>query len=101
MADITIAPPPPDEQIALQGKVIDMSYSGIRIKLTEMMPRNIPESKIKINMVMPNSGIPFTIQGVIKYLSEDSECGFSFDNNHAETELDDFMFECVRCTAAA
>ena len=101
MANITIAPPPPDEQIMLEGSVIDMSYTGIRIKLSEMMPKDIPESKIKIHLILPDSGIPFTIQGVIKYMNDNSECGMNYSQDHPEHEIDDFMFECIKNVGAS
>ncbi|MFT5452416.1 MAG: hypothetical protein ACI9N9_001908 [Enterobacterales bacterium] len=100
-ANISIAPPPPDEHILLNGIVIDMSYTGIRIKLSEKMPKNIPESKIKINLNLPGSGLPFTIQGVIKYMTDDSECGMKYIQDTQEHEIDDFMFECVKSVNAA
>ena len=101
VANITIAPPPPDEHILLDGIVIDMSYTGIRIKLSEMMPQDIPESKIKINLTLPDSGLPFTIKGVIKYMNDDSECGMNYSKEHSEQEIDDFMFECVKCVGTS
>jgi hypothetical protein len=100
IANITIVPPSPAEHIMLKGIVIDMSYSGIKIKLSEMMPKDIPESKIKIHLTLPNSGLPFTIQGVIKYMNDDAVCGLNYLQEHNEQEIDDFMFECIKCVSA-
>lgn len=101
IANITIAPPPPAENILLKGIVIDMSYTGIKIKLSEMMPKDIPESNIQINLNLPESGLPFTIKGVIKYMNDDSECGMNYSNEHEEHDIDDFMFECVKSVSAS
>ena len=96
-ANITIEPPLPDDEIILQGTVVDMSYSGIKIKLSAAMPENIPESNIRIDMKMPESGIPITIRGSIKHWNEQSECGLHYSVDHPENEVDDLMFECIKC----
>ncbi len=96
-ANITIDPPPPDKEIILQGTVIDMSYTGIKIKLSSAMPADIPESEIKINLTMPESGIPITIHGIIKHLNEQAECGLHYSKKHPEHEIDELMFECIKC----
>jgi len=86
-----------DEELALEGIVEDMSYSGIKIKLSSAECKDIPEGKIKINMTMPQSGIPITISGEIKHWNEQSGCGLQYANNHTENDVDDLMFECIKC----
>jgi hypothetical protein len=95
-AVITISPPAPDNQITLKGLVLDMSASGIKIKLFSAMPANIPKSKIKIDMVMPKSGLPITIKGIIKRLDNQSECGIKYHQEHPDKTLDNLMFECIK-----
>lgn len=98
-ADITITPPEPDEIIHLQGNVIDMSYSGIKIKLFSAIPNDIPESQIKIKLMLPELNVPATINGVIKHLNSDAECGIGYDDNLSENEIDDLMFECIKLSS--
>ena len=97
-AVISISPPQPAEVINLVGNVVDMSYSGIKIKLHEAMPVDIPKSKIEINIKMPESNVPITIKGIIKHLNDDSECGVKYSNEHSEDKVDDLMFECIKCS---
>ncbi len=95
-AVITISPPPPDELISLEGTVLDMSQKGIRIKLNAAMPCDIPTSKILINIVMPKSGLPIKIHGFIRHMSNESECGINYHNDHSDDELENLLFECVK-----
>ncbi len=95
-AKITIVPLEPADEITLQGTVVDMSYSGIKIKLSAAIPENISQSKIRIDMKMPGSGIPITIRGVIKHWNDDSVFGLHYSHEHPENEVDDLMFECIK-----
>lgn len=95
-AVITISPPPPDDLISLEGTVLDMSHTGIKIRLHSAMPLDIPTSKILINIVMPKSGLPVKIRGFIRYMSEESECGIKYHKDHGEDELESLLFECIK-----
>jgi hypothetical protein len=95
-AIITIFPPTPEDEIHLEGTVLDMSTSGIRIKLFSAMPTDIPKSKIKINFTMPKSGLPITIKGIIKHLDTKSECGINYVNDHPSELMDNLLFECIK-----
>jgi len=95
-AVITISPPAPDELIVLEGTVLDMSRKGVKIKLHSPMPDNIPASKILINIVMPQSGLPVKIRGVIRHMNEESECGIHYHEDHCEDELKNLLFECIK-----
>ena len=95
-AVITISPPPPDELISLEGTVLDMSQKGVKIKLHTPMPSGIPTSKILINIVMPQSGLPVKIRGFIRHMNEESECGINYDKNHSDDELNNLLFECIK-----
>ena len=95
-ATITISPPSPAGLIYLEGKVLDMSQNGIKIKLHSAMPIDIPKSKILIKIVMPQSGLPVKIRGFIRHMTTESECGINFHQEHNEDELKDLLFECVK-----
>ncbi len=95
-AAITISPPPPKERIYLEGTVIDMSQNGIKIKLHSTMPNNIPTSKILINIIMPQSGLPVKIRGSIRHITDESECGINYNDDHNEDDLQDLLFECIK-----
>ena len=97
-ATITIFTPDPKEEIHLEGDVLDMSASGIKIKLFSPMPDDIPESKISINVKMPKSGLPVVIKGVIKRLDNQSECGIQYFKDHPEEVVDNLLFECIKTT---
>lgn len=95
-ATITIFPPEPKGEIHLEGLVLDMSASGIKIKLFSAMPNDIPKSKITINVTMPKSGIPIIIKGIIKRLDNQSECGIQYFKDHPNKEIDNLLFECIK-----
>ena len=95
-AKITISPPPPEDTINLEGSIINMSYTGIKIKLSAAMPAGIPESKMRINLTLPGSDIPVVISGIIKHWNKKSECGISYAEQHTENNIDDLMFECIK-----
>ena len=97
-AIITIYPPAPKEEIYLQGTVVDMSYSGIRVKLCSAMPTDIPESKILINFTMPKSGLPIKIKGIIRHIDAESECGVKYAQQYPKDEVDELMLECIKTT---
>ncbi|MCF6252904.1 MAG: PilZ domain-containing protein [Methylococcaceae bacterium] len=95
-ANITIFPPPPDQKIILKGTIVDMSYTGIKIKLNTAIKNKLPESEITITLTMPESGVPITIRGIIKHINTDSECGLQYSEKYSEHEVDDLMFECIK-----
>jgi len=98
IAQITIVPPPPENQIKLEGRVLDMSYSGIKIKLDKALGRSFPVSDILISLVMPSSGVPVSIRGMIKHTDKQSECGLQYTDQFSENSIDDLMFECIKVT---
>ena len=97
-ATLTIFQPLINKDIHLQGNVIDMSYSGIKIKLLSPLPPDLPESKIKITVIMSKSGISFTIKGSIKHFNKQAEYGLHYSEEDNENAVDDFMFECIKTT---
>lgn len=88
---------PPDEELISDGIVLDISYSGIKIKLDTPITAKT-DDKITINICLPQSGIPIAIHGVIKHRLPDKQCGVYFGDLHPEEFVDDLMFECIMNT---
>jgi hypothetical protein len=101
LANIIIYQASPLEKISLQGVVVDMSYSGIKIKLFSAIPTDIGESKMEIHLTLPKSALPIAIKGVIRHVNPRSEMGFKFAEDQAKQEIDDLFFECVKMTTTA
>ncbi|MEQ3639035.1 MAG: PilZ domain-containing protein [Alteromonas sp.] len=100
-ANIMISNPANDTSICLEGSMVDMSYSGIRIKLDAAMPEllpacNVKSSKVKIILTLPSSGMCCTIKGAIRHINTESEVGLHYSDYHKENEVDAFMFECIK-----
>lgn len=85
-----------DEEMALNGEILDISLTGIRIKLKEPL-HNPDNGKVKITLILPESGAPFTVHGILKHQPSNSEYGVHY-TNHAQGSIDDLMFECVKLT---
>jgi len=96
MAKIAVKPPPPNKEFIVDGKLIDMSYTGIKIKLKYPLPSYINYSEIKIVIIMPKSGIPISIQGIIRYCNEQNEYGLQFSDQADEQTVDKLVFECIK-----
>lgn len=99
VANITIIPPPPLEEMLIAGTIVDMSYTGIKIKLENPVEKNISGSEIKIIFTMPDSGIPVAIHGMIRHLNNDFELGLQYSKDHPEHKIDGLMFECIKSSA--
>ncbi|MGY6277129.1 PilZ domain-containing protein [Methylomonas sp. MgM2] len=95
-AHIIIDPPPPAEEIVIDGHVVDMSYSGIRIKLNTPLLPHIEVAELRILIILPESGVPLSIHGTIKHIHDRHHCGLQYADKHTEDELDSLMFECVK-----
>jgi len=84
----------PAEESLMEGIVLDISYSGIKIKLNS--PIQVEENdQITISLQLPTSGIPIAIHGIIKHQLSNAECGIYFGDLHPEEFVDDLLFECV------
>jgi len=95
-ANITISSALSEDNIHLEGNMVDMSYSGIRIKLLSEMPQNLPDSNVKIVLTLPNSDVSCTIKGAIRHINNNAEVGLHYREHHKEDDVDAFMFECVK-----
>ena len=88
-------------EIIIDGQVVDMSYSGIKIKLKEPFSHFVEEAELRICLVLPESGVPVSIHGMIKHIAGADQCGLQYMDKHTESEMDDLMFECVKYAASA
>ncbi len=88
---------PPAEEFLTEGLVLDISYSGIKIKLDSPIKAE-KNDQITISLQLPNSGIPIAIHGIIKHQLTNTEYGVYFGELHPEELVDDLMFECVMHT---
>ena len=96
IASIIIEPPAPGINFTAEGTVIDMSYTGVKIKLTTPIDRDFTKSTILINFTLPESGVPVTIRGMIKHLTNDSEYGLQYSETNRDHEVDNLMLECIK-----
>ncbi len=94
-ASITIETEAHIEKQVLAGTVVDMSYSGIKIRLNQPLKEDIENMEILIALNLPESGVPVTIKGMIKHLNETTEYGFQYQDIK-EQEMDQMMFECIK-----
>lgn len=80
-------------EITLDAEIMDISYSGIRVKLKEPIATDMI-GNIRINMLLPESNTPFSVHGILKHQTSDAECGLHYVD-HVDGSIDDLMFECV------
>lgn len=83
-----------DEEVDLSAEILDISRTGIRIKLSKPLDTSIHD-KLKINMILPESGTPFTVHGQLKHQHSETEYGIHL-THHVEGSVDDMLFECVK-----
>jgi len=82
-----------EEEISLNAEIIDISRTGIRIKLSNPLDTSIHD-RLKISMFLPESGAPFTVHGTLKHQHSDTEYGLHLAD-HVEGSIDDMVFECI------
>lgn len=86
----------PSESTNLEGEVVDISHTGVKIKLKTVMPV-CDDLKIRIEFLLPDSGIPFSISGILKHYQLDpTELGLHYVDCPVVEALDSFMFECIK-----
>ncbi len=91
----TIYLEPSHDPAYMEGEVIDISYTGIKIRLNTPITNNI-DGKIKIQLFLPDSGIPLSITGILKHQNAHSEIGMHYVQGPNVYEMDRFMFECTK-----
>jgi hypothetical protein len=84
---------------AVAGEVIDISYSGIKIKLDEPKADDM-DGKVRIELFLPNSGIPFAISGILKHQHNMTEVGLHYVDNPDVISMDSLIFECTKLVKA-
>lgn len=94
-AHLIIEPTLTQDSIVIEGSIVDMSYSGIRLRLHQRLQQTFEEAHIRIVIDLPQSGVPLSIQGMIRHVHEQTDCGLQYAD-HQEQELDDCMFECIK-----
>lgn len=82
-----------DREITLMADILDISYSGIRVRLKHPITEDI-DGHIKITMTLPESGTTFSVHGILKHQHSESECGIHYAD-HIDGSIDDIMFECI------
>ena len=82
-----------EEEIDLDAEILDISRTGIRIKLSDPLDTSLHD-RLKITMFLPESGTPFTVHGILKHQHSESEYGLHL-SDHVEGSVDDMIFECV------
>ena len=82
-----------EQEIDLNAEIIDISRTGIRIKLSDPLDTSIHD-RLKITMFLPESGAPFTVHGMLKHQHSETEYGLHL-SDHVEGSIDDMVFECI------
>jgi hypothetical protein len=85
---------PSAQEISLNAEIIDISQTGIRIKLKKPLDTSLHE-KLEITMLSPESGTPFTVHGTLKHLHSETEIGLHY-TDHVNGSVDDMLFECIK-----
>lgn len=96
LANITLYPPGAGDLIELPGEVIDISYTGIKIRLSQPFAVDINHGQIRIDIVMPQSGVPIRIQGILRHITDTCDFGLQFANQNRDQDIDDLMLECIK-----
>lgn len=86
---------PSHEPAFMEGEVVDISYTGIKIRLNTPTANGL-DGKIKIQLFLPDSGIPLSITGILKHQSPKNEIGMHYIQGPNVLEMDRFMFECTK-----
>jgi hypothetical protein len=81
------------QEIILDADILDISYSGIRVRLKHPIAAEI-SGPVKINMLLPESKAPFSVHGILKHQQGEQECGVHYVD-HVEGSIDDLMYECI------
>lgn len=86
---------PCHEAAYMEGEVVDISYTGIKIRLATPTA-DAMDGRIKIQVYLPDSGIPLSITGILKHRNNQNEIGVHYVGDPNVLEMDRFMFECTK-----
>ncbi len=81
------------------GEVVDISCTGIKIRLNVPLTQ-LSGRRVRIELVLPETGIPLTIRGTIKHWPSPEEFGFHYADELPDMFKDNLLFECVKSIAA-
>lgn len=93
---ITLLISPDSAPVEIEGDVLDMSMTGLKIKLHTALPSNLGQAKIKISLTSAHSTIPIHINGVIRYQSLTTQYGLQFAAENTTQAINNLLFECAR-----
>lgn len=82
------------EALSFEGDVLDISLTGIKIRLDK--PSSDLDGNIRIVVSLPETGIPLTISGILKHQRNLSEVGLHYIDQPENDKLDRFLFECTK-----
>ncbi len=80
----------------LTGKILDISYRGLRIRLNHPPATNLDNCQIKIVFELPQSGVKLNISGKLCHCQQNIHLGLQFTGPLPEQQLDALLFECVK-----
>ncbi len=83
-----------NQEMNLNGEILDISRTGLRIKLNQPLNSKIHD-KINITLVLPHSGTPFSVHGILINKHTETEYGIHYAS-HTHESIDDMLFECVK-----
>lgn len=84
-----------DRCLDASGRVLDISNTGIKIKLDQPLIAEA-SARVKIGLVLPESGIPLTISGTIKRRASSFEYGLQYASQLEQDQIDHLIFECTK-----
>lgn len=83
------------EPVTIEGDVMDISFTGLKIRLKAPIADNMAGG-IRIQLVLPDTGIPFFITGILKHQASPTEFGLHYIDSPNVVDMDKFIFECVK-----
>lgn len=86
---------PGHDLICMTGEIIDISCTGIKIKLDSPITANLI-GKVRIEFELPKSGVPVKISGAIKHWESSSVFGLYFAEENPYDFMDSLLFECIK-----
>jgi c-di-GMP-binding flagellar brake protein YcgR len=88
-----------DDKKTLQGEVVDISFDGVKIHLDDTAETGL-EGKIHLDLFLPDSNTPFSVDGVLKHKNNQGELGLHYIDCPIVEALDSFLFECIKLSDA-
>ncbi len=83
----------PGREIALDADILDISYTGIIVKLKHPIASDIV-GHIRITMNLPESGASFSVRGILSHRRAAYASSPNYAN-HIVGSIDDVMFLCI------